>query len=346
MKLLIHHINKPVLRAMSPLKTKQVGMVKLGVVFALGMILTIGITINSSAQTRKYFSQFNQLQSYFNPALTGYEGSIVRGLVRNQWTGFEGAPQTYFLSAEIDPMEMSGESEAALLGNTAAGLNLIHDNFGPFRQTEMLLSYGARVRISRSTNLRLGVAANYSNVRLDGNNLTTEQANDPTVNAYINQYANMQILDFNAGFALTHQNYYFAYGVQNVASGRVNRGDVFIDKRPFVNVFQTGFKQVVSSQFSVLTNFLYRVQSDLPANFEANIKIMMMDKFWLGVGHRISYANSYQVGFLMSNLKFGYAYEMPVSKSYLIPNPTHEFMVSFFLFRKGGVNSEAGTINW
>jgi type IX secretion system PorP/SprF family membrane protein len=346
MKLLTHHIYKSVLGSINPLKTKQTGMTKLRFSIALGMVLTIGITLNSSAQTRKYFSQFNQLQSYFNPALTGYEGSIVRGLVRNQWTGFEGAPQTYFLSAELDPMEMGGQSDAALLGNTAAGLNLIHDNFGPFRQTEMLLSYGARVRISRTTNLRLGVAANYSNVRLDGNNLTTEQANDPTVNAYINQYANMQILDFNAGFALTHQNYYFAYGVQNVASGRVNRGDVFIDKRPFVNVFQTGFKQALSSQFSILTNFLYRTQSDLPANFEGNIKVMMMDKFWLGVGHRVSYANSYQLGFLMSNIRFGYAYEMPVSKSYLIPNPTHEFMVSFYLFRKEGVNSEAGTLIW
>jgi type IX secretion system PorP/SprF family membrane protein len=346
MKLLTHHIYKSVLGSINPLKTKQTGMTKLRFSIALGMVLTIGITLNSSAQTRKYFSQFNQLQSYFNPALTGYEGSIVRGLVRNQWTGFEGAPQTYFLSAELDPMEMGGQSDAALLGNTAAGLNLIHDNFGPFRQTEMLLSYGARVRISRTTNLRLGVAANYSNVRLDGNNLTTEQANDPTVNAYINQYANMPILDFNAGFALTHQNYYFAYGVQNVASGRVNRGDVFIDKRPFVNVFQTGFKQALSSQFSILTNFLYRTQSDLPANFEGNIKVMMMDKFWLGVGHRVSYANSYQLGFLMSNIRFGYAYEMPVSKSYLIPNPTHEFMVSFYLFRKEGVNSEAGTLIW
>ena len=346
MKLLLSHKYKTVLGSMNSLKTKHFSMAKCSVFFTLGFVLTIGITFNSTAQTRKYFSQFNQLQSYFNPALTGYEGSIVRGLVRNQWTGFEGAPQTYFLSVEIDPYEINGGQDAALLGNTAAGLNLIHDNFGPFSQTEMLLSYGARVRISRSTNLRLGVAANYSNVRLDGNNLTTEQADDPTVNTYINQYANMQILDFNAGFAITHQNYYFAYGVQNVASGRVNRGDVFIEKRPFVNVFQTGFKQVVSSQFSVLTNFMYRTQSDLPANFEANIKVMMMDKFWLGVGHRVSYANSYQVGFLMSNLKFGYAYEMPVSKSYLIPNPTHEFMVSFFLFRKGGVNSEAGTINW
>lgn len=300
----------------------------------------------TKAQTRKYFGHFNSLQSYFNPALTGYEGSVVRGLVRNQWTGFEGAPQTYFMNVEIDPMEIKAGEDAALLGNTAAGLQLIHDTFGPIRQTELLLSYGARVRISKSTNLRLGLAANYTNARLDGNNLTTEQANDPTVNVFLNQFADMRIMDFNAGLAITHQNYYFAYGLQNIARGRLYQGDAFIKERPFVNVLQTGFKQTMSSNFSVLTNIMYRIQDDLPYNLEFNIKLMAMDKFWLGVGHRVNYANSYHFGFLMNNIRFGYAYEIPVSKSYLIPNPTHEFMVSFFLFRKGGVNSEAGTLIW
>jgi type IX secretion system PorP/SprF family membrane protein len=313
--------------------------------FTLGLIIFIQ-TVEVKGQTRKYFGQFNQLQSYFNPALTGYEGSVIRGLVRNQWTGFDGAPQSYFFSAELDPMEINAVENAALLGNTAAGLHVIQDNFGPFRQTEMLASYGARVRISRNTNLRLGIAANYNHIQLDGNNLTTEQSNDPTVSAYMNQFATLQVMDFNAGLAITHQNYYFAYGFQNIAKGRVHRGDAFIKERPYVSIFQTGFRQAMSSKISVLTNMMYRIQHDLPYNFELNIKLVAMDKFWLGVGHRVNYANSYHFGFLMDNIRFGYAYEIPVSSSYLIPNPTHEFMVSFFLFRKGGVNSEAGTLIW
>lgn len=309
-------------------------------------IILLGLTENTSAQTRKYFGQFNQLQSYFNPALTGYEGSVVRGLVRNQWAGFEGAPQTYFISAELDPMEINNYQDASLLGNTAIGLHLIQDNFGPFRQTEMLLSYGARVRITRTTNLRLGVAANYNNVRLDGNSLTTEQSNDPTINAFVNQFATMQILDFNAGLAITHENYYFSYGLQNASRGRLYRGDAFLNERPFVSVVQTGFRQYLNENISIFSNILYRIQNDLPYNLDLNVKVMAMDKFWLGVGHRVNFANSYQVGFLMSNLRFGYAYEVPVSRSYLIPNPTHEFMVSFFIFKKAGVNSEAGTLIW
>lgn len=310
------------------------------------VLLVAGISGPLKAQTRKYFGQFNQLQSYFNPALTGYEGSVVKGLVRNQWTGFDNAPQTYFLSAELDPMELNSVNDASLLGNTAVGLHVLQDNFGPFRQNELLLTYGARVRITRTTNLRLGVAANYNHVRLDGNNLTTEQVNDPTVNAFMNQFATMQIMDFNAGLAFTHENYYIGYGLQNIARGRVNRGDAFIDERPFVSVFNTGFKQSLNANFTVLTNLMYRVQNDLPYNLDVNVKVMALDQFWLGIGHRVNYANSYQIGFLMSNIKFGYALELPVSRSYLIPNPTHEFMISYFIFRNAGMNTDAGNLMW
>ncbi|MGY6744195.1 MAG: PorP/SprF family type IX secretion system membrane protein [Cecembia sp.] len=308
--------------------------------------LMFSLNLDNMAQTRKYFGQFNQVQSYFNPALTGYEGSVVRGLVRNQWTGFDNAPQTYFLSAELDPMEISYAQDAALMGNTAVGLHLIQDNFGPFRQTELLLSYGARVRITNTTNLRLGVAANYNNIRLDGNNLTTEQINDPTVNAFLNEFATMEALDFNAGIAVTNQNYYIGYGLQNAARGRLTRGDVFINERPFVSVFNTGFRQSLNPSLTIMTNIMYRFQNDLPYNLDLNLKLLALEQFWVGIGHRVNYANSYQVGFLISNIRFGYALELPVSKSYLIPNPTHEFMISYFLFKKAGINNDSSNMFW
>ena len=66
------------------------------------LLLAILLSIASYGQSRKYMSQFSHLQGYFNPALTAYEGSMVKGLVRNQWAGWEGAPKSYFVSAELD----------------------------------------------------------------------------------------------------------------------------------------------------------------------------------------------------------------------------------------------------
>lgn len=317
-------------------------MKKVYLFFFLALLPTIMV----NGQTRKYASQFNQLQSYFNPSMTGYEGSIIRGFVRNQWAGLEGAPKTYFISAEFDPAEIRNSDDAALLGKTAFGFNMVQDNYGPFVDNEFLVSYASRIRLGTATNLRLGAAVNYNTVRLDGNNLTTEQANDPTLNQYINSFANMNIIDFNLGISLTHQNYYFAYGVQNVNQGGLSNGDVFMDNKHFTSIFQAGIKQPVSQNVSIYSHVFGRIQSDLPPNIEFNLKAMLMDRFWLGVGHRMDYATNFQLGFLMSKVRLGYAYEIPSRRAYMIPNPTHEFMASFFIFRKLENRGDMGDAIW
>lgn len=298
------------------------------------------------AQSRKYVSQFNQLQSYFNPGLTGYEGSTVRGFVRNQWAGFEGAPKTYFLSLEIDPSEIKNSEEGLVSGKNAVGFNLVKDNYGPFSDTEMVISYASRIRVCKTSNLRLGAAMNYNMVVLDGNNLTTEQSNDPTLNQFVNSFANMTILDFNVGMAFTSENYYFSYAAHNLNGGSISSGDIFLESKPIASILQTGFKQSVSPNLSIYSHILYRLQSDLPSTMEFNIKALFREKVWVGVGHRIDYAFNMQLGYAMPKFKFGYAYEMPVSGAYLISNPTHEFMLSYYLFRKSDSMRKVGELIW
>ncbi|WP_188444584.1 PorP/SprF family type IX secretion system membrane protein, partial [Belliella aquatica] len=152
------------------------------------IILIIGIALVTTtdilAQSRKYISQFSHLQGYYNPALTGYEGSMLRGFVRNQWAGWEGAPKTYFASAELDFGHLSGQASGDILGKNAAGISILHDQYGAFAETEFVASYASRIQVGEKTNLRLGAGLNYRSIRLDGNSMTTEQADDPIVGQY------------------------------------------------------------------------------------------------------------------------------------------------------------------
>jgi hypothetical protein len=49
----------------------------------------------------------------------------------------------------------------------------------------------------------------------------------------------------------------------------------------------------------------------------------------------VDYANNFQLGFLMKSMRLGYVYERPMLKSYLLPNTSHELMLSIGLFAKG-----------
>jgi type IX secretion system PorP/SprF family membrane protein len=295
-------------------------------------------SIELHAQTRKYVTQFSHLQGYFNPALTGYEGSMFRGFVRDQWAGWEGAPKTYFASAEFDFGQLTDAVSGDILGKNAAGISILHDQYGAFAETELLVNYASRIQVGEKSNLRLGMGISYQSIRLDGNNLTTEQAADPTVGQYFGSFSNMQVVDFNVGVAITHPSYYVSYALHNANEGAISSGDVFMDRLPRAGIFQAGYRNKLSDNLSVASNFMFRSQADLPDNIEFNFKVVMMEKIWLGAGHRVDYANNFQLGLLWEKVRIGYVYEMPMVKSYLLSNVTHEFLLSYSLFgnnRKG-----------
>ncbi|UZD24134.1 type IX secretion system membrane protein PorP/SprF [Algoriphagus halophytocola] len=320
-------------------------MNRINCILAAFFLMLTGMT-QVQGQTRKYISNFDFFQSYYNPGLTGYEGSAVRGFVRSQWSGVDGAPKSYFFSTELDFGEMAGEEDPALMGKNAVSLNLMHDTYGAFRETELTVGYASRIRLTAKHNLRLGAAVNYQAIRLDGNALTTEEQNDPTLSQYAGQFSNMNVLDFNLGIALTHDSYYFSYGIRRVNGGNITSGEEFMEAYPASSVFQAGYRSAVSDNISVILNAMYSTQKDQDENFEFNFKTVLMDRLWLGLGHRIDYATNAQLGVITKRFRIGYLYEFPNGSSYNLPGNTHEFTAVFNLFRDNVRTDTQQVVMW
>jgi type IX secretion system PorP/SprF family membrane protein len=286
-------------------------------------------------QTRKYISQFSNAQSYFNPSLTGMNGASINSVVRNQWTGFDGAAKTFLLAADFDFGAYEG-SENDAFGKSAVGIVFLSDEFGIFKENNILINYSTRIKVSERGSFRVGAGVNFNGVTLDGNNLTVEQINDPIVNQYLGRFAKMNFVDFNLGVSFTNENYYVGYSVQNVNKGSIRSGDAFLENIPSVSVFSGGYRNKFSEKLSIYTNILYRLQPDKSADIEFDYKLAFKETFWIGFGHRIDYSNNIRAGVVYNKFRFGYLYELPMLKSYLLPSPTHEFMVSIDIFGKQG----------
>ncbi|WP_154859499.1 type IX secretion system membrane protein PorP/SprF [Cyclobacterium xiamenense] len=310
------------------------------------LLLTLSLLISTLgwSQSQKYISQFSHFQSYFNAGLTGYEGSTVRSFVRNQWSGIEGSPKTYFLSFELDFGELGGSSDGDLLGKNAMSVNLLQDTYGAFRETELLLGYASRIRLSSSHNLRLGVGLSYQQIRLDGALLNPEQRDDPTLGQYMGSFTNMAVRDFNMGLALTHRKYYLSYGVHRVNGGRLTSGDAFMDSYPAAQVVQAGFRDQAGPNISVIVNGMYRLQRDLPRQLDLNMKVLLQDRVWVGLGHRVNDASHLQFGVIANGLRLGYIYEFPLSQGYRLPGRIHEFTAVLQLFGQRNEGREMPTI--
>jgi type IX secretion system PorP/SprF family membrane protein len=310
------------------------------VILLICFILTIW---QLQAQNRKQMANFSEYKHYHNPSLTGFDGSVVRSLYRNQWTGFEDAPKTMLATAELD-LAMIGKNKgyfgsrnrgaAANYGaKHAIGLTLLHDQFGPFKESQLGLSYGSGIRLNEQLSLRWGTALTYTFHRLDGNSLTLEQENDAKYNAVLGQNNRSSRMDMNLGLALTTARYYIGYGMQDVTAGKVVSGGddylhSFYTRR---HALQTGYRANVTEQWGFTLNGIYQYDEELKSTVEGQVKAIYQDAFWVGAGYRNDLAYNLTAGIRLNQLGIGYAYESPVQEAQAINRSTNEITLSYNL---------------
>ncbi|WP_181307479.1 PorP/SprF family type IX secretion system membrane protein [Rufibacter sp. XAAS-G3-1] len=312
--------------------------------------LTISIclllsALGASAQSRKHIANFSLFQQYFNPALTGYEGSMVKTFYRDQWTGFEDAPRTLFASVELDQADISAWRKTDVLktqetdaysrqagAKHAWGLSLLHDSFGPFVETQVNLSYGSRIRLSESLSLRAGAALTYGIQRMNGNKLVLDQANDQEFANYLGNENRVNKLDVNLGVMLTGENFYAGYALQDATKGGISSGDEFMDGTyTMQHVAQVGYRTAVSEQVGLVANGIFRYDSKQKETTEVQAKAVFQNIFWVGGGYRHNLAYTLNAGVRLNQFRVGYVHEMPTGDAHLIGKNTSEFMVTYNL---------------
>jgi type IX secretion system PorP/SprF family membrane protein len=313
------------------------------------ILLTIALVasvLGLQAQNRKHVANFSLFQQYFNPALTGYEGSMVKSYHRNQWTGFEDAPKTIFASGELDLADLNSWRKDNILKTNkqdsynrqlgakhAFGIAVLDDRFGPFTETQVHLSYGTRVRLSEKLSLRWGSALTYSSQRLDGTRLTTDREGDPEFESFKGQSGKIGKVDLNMGLMLTAENFYLGYAMQDITQGKVlTTGDDYLTNTfSHHHVVQAGYRNALSDQVGIVVNGLYRYDEKLGETTEGQVKGVYQNTFWIGAGYRNDLAYSVNGGVRMGQLKIGYVYEVPTGSAQYINKPTNEIMLTYNL---------------
>jgi len=295
------------------------------------------------AQSRKNVANFSLVQQYFNPALTGFEGSMVKTYFRDQWTGFDQAPRTIFASGELDLNQLkahrtnSGSDSGTeyLLGSNgshAFGLSLLLDQFGPLRQTQVQVSYGTGVRLSEKLSLRLGGAFSYEASKVDAGSMTLDKENDPEYADLLMNNDRADKLDGNIGLVLTSQDYYFGYAMQDIARGGVTSGSELLKKMyPRQHVVQGGYRRGLTDQFGLVVNGIYRYDSKVKETLEAQLKGVVNNMFWAGVGYRNDLAVNFLGGVQVNQFRIGYVREIASGQARGMNNGTNELMLTYNL---------------
>ena len=306
------------------------------------LVIVVLAALGAQAQNRKYIGNFSLFQQYFNPALTAYEGSAVKTFYRDQWTGYEDAPRTLFISGELNLADLKsfgnrrpGGARNAAAGNHAVGLTILHDTFGPFKESQFNASYSYKVALSDVLNLRGGAALTYNLNRLDETRLAFDDISDAQYQGLLRSSENrVHKLGVNAGLVLSATDYYFGYAVQDLTKGALAGGDPYLDDTyALQHVLQGGYRRGITNELGLVFNTLYRYDSKLKGTLEGQLKGVYDDTYWAGIGYRNNLAFTFTAGMRFKNqFKIGYLREMPTGKGSGINVGSNELLFTYNLF--------------
>ncbi len=288
--------------------------------------------ISLPAQNRRYMSSYQSYPSYFNAAMTGFSGNTIHATYRSShWIGFEGAPKTYFISSDLT------------LKRHGFGIAFLHDSFGPYRESELHVNYGYHINLSKKLKLRAGAAATLNTQRVDMSALEMNAQNDPAFQDFAQNFNNNIQVDFNIGMALTGNNFYVGYSLQNATQGAlVSEEDYFNRAGYFHHVAQAGLRMAFSNRFGMVVNGLYRYDPTFLHTTEVQVKTVIRNAAWIGIGYRSETTCIGLIGFRVKQIQVGYAYELPGQRSTQANTGTSELILSYqFKTPKNKLNKQA-----
>ncbi len=318
-------------------------------IFLIVLLATVGTTSILNAQQDAMFTKYMFNQLSYNPAYAGsYEFMSVNAIYRNQWWGFEGAPESQSFTIHT-PLAKN---------KIGLGLSVINDKIGPTGTTTLNLAYAYHIPFNYGK-LSLAVQGGIQNWRADWNKLDVREFNDvafddatptrwmPNVGAGLYYYTPHFYIgasvphiinndlrmaeDGEQKWAMQYRHYYFMAGAMIGITPSIKFKPSLLIK----NVGLFGEFQSASA-----VNF-----TGAPTEFDIDASFLFYDTFWVGASFRSAFegfndkssvdsADIWAAYFLKNGLRIGLAYDYTLTKLQQPAVGSFDVMVGYDFFRK------------
>jgi type IX secretion system PorP/SprF family membrane protein len=297
---------------------------------ALSIVL---LASSAHAQQEPMYSQYFFNNTIINPAQAGALGTNeVGALVRTQWLGIDGAPQT-----------ISAYGNFILPKQLGLAVGLYQDQVGVEKNQHFQADISYHLRLVENWYLSGGLRLITSNYKAD---FTQVQNVDPNNPAFTTNYKSGLRINTGFGFLAYNGNTFIGVSMPKAFSrevGATNSGLLDFERSESFNLFLYGGTTVHFSEDFTLTPSSIIRRSDAPMQIDINA-IVGYKIFNFGPIFRMNFVEEnggfdsmgilIGVKFLDEKLHFGYLYEYPLSDLNLSTVQTHEISLRYqFRFR-------------
>jgi type IX secretion system PorP/SprF family membrane protein len=240
---------------------------------------------------------------------------------RNQWLGIKGAPKTTSLS-----MDQSIKD-----GKMGWGLQVYDDELGIEAATGFNGMLSTRIKVSEKGILSGGLSfgmMNYRNNLIDVNN-----RNDPNDQSFI-RTDNQWNPSIGMGVYYNTDRFYAGVSTPNILKSRLasyENMNTSIQKSDDFHLFaNAGYVFDLNEEVKLKPSTMVKMVSGAPIQADINMNIWLKDILGFGGSYRTGDAFVGMVELqATSNLRFGYAYDMPFNPLKYFTKGSHELMLRY-----------------
>lgn len=275
-----------------------------------------------SAQQDPQYTQYMYNMNVVNPAYAGSKESLsITALYRNQWTGLDGAPETFTFSAH-----------GPVGKNVGLGLSAIKDELGPVSETNVFADFSYTLQMNSSLKLALGIKAGATFQDVGLTSLQLQDPNDP----FFSQNINNTYPNVGAGAFFYSDKFYIGLSVPNfIHSVHLDENGLKYGSEVSHYFATAGYVFQASDNFKLKPSVMVKSAFNAPVSFDVNLNALFYDRFELGASYRLDDSFSGLVGFQINdNIRIGYAYDVVTSDLNAVGPGSHEVIITFDLFFK------------
>jgi len=282
----------------------------------------------SAANSQQYFRRTQYMFNPYlvNPAAAGTRVySPVMLTYRNQWTGFKGAPQTYTLSGNT-----------ALPNHLGAGGIFFHDDTGgAISRTGVELTGTYKADLTNTDQVSFGLSAVLGQFKFNNDSLIYYDPGDLALQGGMESTFN---LDFNFGFLVLGENYFFGFSVPYVIQSnlKVETNAGAIENQNVRHYMLMGsYAYGLNEDWALQPSLLTRFTASTPVQFDLNVRTIYQEFLWGGISYRHRDAVALLVGIDWNDFILGYGYDITVTDARSFSPHTHEVSIGYNIQASG-----------
>ena len=300
----------------------------------IATLATVLTGVISFAQQEYSFTNYFEINSFYNPAATGTEAlQQITGIFRKQWAGLEGSPIGGGLVYENKLPKF----------NMGLGGYVFSDQIGAMSMTNIAVNYSYSLKLNETYQLAFGLDAGVDIYDTDYDRLVYWD-NDVM---FDDQKSTIAVPRAGVGAHLYTDKYYVGLSVPRLLSFNNSSAlSITSDNLPKVvsNYYLTaGYKFPAGENFELQANILGKFTPRVIPQGDFNLMATYHNMIGLGMGYK-------SMGFLSAYLQYtyanvvtiGYAYDLSVTRMAKYSSGSHEVMLKYAIPKKNKGQSSVG----